>query len=47
MGAKHIKYSHSNTLAKSLNESTYDTVFQAVNKYVPREGRILDVGSGA
>jgi SAM-dependent methyltransferase len=43
---KHINYTHIDELAEFLSESTYDTVFQAVRKFVPVGARVLDVGSG-
>lgn len=43
---KHLSYVQPNVLAEHLNGSTYDTVFEAVSKYLPRGSRVLDVGSG-
>lgn len=43
---KHISYVQPGALAEHLNGSTYDTVFEAVTRHVPRGARVLDVGSG-
>lgn len=43
---EHIKYAHPHLLYKFMSEATYDAVVEAVNKYLPRGARILDVGSG-
>lgn len=43
---KHISYVHSDSLAEFLNESTYDTLFEAVRKYAPANARVLDAGCG-
>lgn len=43
---KHIDHFQRDDLSEFLNGSTYDAVFEAVSKYVPRGGTILDVGSG-
>lgn len=43
---KHISYVHPDALAEYLEESTYDVVFEAVSKHVPRGAQVLDVGCG-
>lgn len=43
---KHLSYVQPGVFAEHLNGSTYDTVFEAVSRHLPRGSRVLDVGSG-
>jgi SAM-dependent methyltransferase len=43
---RRIKYVMPNALAEFEANSTYETIFRAVERYVPKGARVLDVGCG-
>ena len=43
---EHIEYVTPNVLAEFEANATYETILQAVERHVPKGGRVLDVGSG-
>lgn len=43
---EHIKYVKPNALVEFEANSTYQTIFRAVKRYIPEGARVLDVGCG-